>query len=245
MKEYLKALKQNFKLNKDHFTVGLFILALAAIVGIVIILLVLYNSPAGETYGTAGSIFVLLFGGMMILTYDVFYVPKYFRQAISMNRARKPLLAALYVMSCLDVVILLIIAKIVSVLELALYGKLFPASVSEFDAAAWMSNPLLIAGFVLGIPVVCLFIASLLMRFPKGAFFTLWALWMFGCLGVPRMVSDTLEHNDTFLGNLGTTVAKGFSAIPSALMRPGICVLLILAAFATFKMFTTQGLTDS
>jgi hypothetical protein len=59
------------------------------------------------------------------------------------------------------------------------------------------------------------------------------------------MVSDTLEHNDTFLGNLGIAVAKRFNAIPSALAGLGVCILLLLAALATFKMFTTQGLTDS
>jgi hypothetical protein len=245
MNEYKKALKQNIKLNKDHFTVGLFIIALAAIVGIVVMLLILFNSSEEETYGTLGAFLILVFGGMMVLIYDVFYVPRQFHQAISMNRARKPLLVSLYVMSCLDMVILLASAKVVSVLELALYRKLFPPSISELDATYWMGNPLFLADSVLGIPVVCLFASSLMMRFPKGAFWTLWALWMFGCLGVPRMVTDTLEQNDTLLGTVGTAVSKGFGAIPSALMRPGICVLLILAALATFKMFTTQGLTDS
>lgn len=244
MNEYIKALKQNFKLNKDHYTVGLFILALAAIVGVVIILLVLYNSPAGETYGTAGSFLILMFGGMMVLIYDIFYIPKHFHQAISMNRARKPLLAALYIMGCLDVIILLVGAKIVAVLELALYGKLFPASVSEFNTAAWMNNPLLVVGIILGFPVVCLFIASILMRFPKAGFWTLWAMWMFGCLGVPRMVSDTIDQNNTFLGTVGTAISHGVRQIPVGLIGPAILVLLLLAALATYKMFTKQGLTN-
>ena len=57
------------------------------------------------------------------------------------------------------------------------------------------------------------FCGALLLRFGRKAFWIMWALWMFGCIGIPGISDAVIEKPESFYGQIGIAAGNILSQI--------------------------------
>lgn len=91
-----------------------------------------------------------------------------------------------------------------------------------------------------GIPVIAalcilgIFCSILIMHFGKKAFWVLWVIWMFACVGLPQISEAAEEAPNSLLGRIGIGAAKLFMGIPVQVLigtLTGICVLCLILSW--------------
>ena len=83
------------------------------------------------------------------------------------------------------------------------------------------------------------FIGALLARFGKRAGWTLWGLWMFGSLVLPRMMNAS-EGKDTLLTRAGQVLSSLISGLTPVSIAVIVLVLAAAALAATIAMSCTK-----
>lgn len=93
------------------------------------------------------------------------------------------------------------------------------------------ATPGIVCFIVLALAVFQLFVSFVMLRFEKKAFWVFWALWMFGCLVVPRIVDDVEDGKQSALAKLGNFAIDVVTAIPAG-------TWLIIGSVITLGMYT-------
>ena len=82
------------------------------------------------------------------------------------------------------------------------------------------------------------FIGFAILRFGKKAFWVLWAIWMLGCLGIPRIIDGVQDGKNSPLASFGRFLIDAASKVPTALwfvIGGGIGLVLFLISYVGFK----------
>jgi len=188
MKELMRTIKQTFYLNGKSNIFYMLAALGGAVFGIALVLFIMAADGTGEDYGMLGTIMALLVGTLLLLIGEVFSMQSEFNVAISMGKTRKYFLPAKYLNLVVNVFVLEIVVVLVSRLEHILYQAIYPGAVCELGVDKFTGNFGLLAVLAVCVPVVILFLGAMLMRFTAKFFWVIWALWMFGCMGVPRLI---------------------------------------------------------
>ena len=77
-------------------------------------------------------------------------------------------------------------------------------------------------------PILSILFGMLILRFGTKAFWVLWALWMFGCIGIPRIIDAVEAAPQSLFGKIGTWVRNIMLQIPS-----GVWIGLALVGYIT------------
>lgn len=222
MKEFMNTLKQTRNVTGDNVFIGVGYSVLAAVVGVIIVVATLFAKDGGENYAHMGAFMVLL---VMCLTafMDGFIVfPADFMQALSMGKVRKYLVPAHYIMWLWNTFVVLLMALTVSLLEDAVYARLFADVACDIDVKAILCNPLIFVTILLCVPAVILFLGGVTLFF--GAKF----IWAFVGIYLMGMGFSTLSkmHPDArlvqMLNNLRITSLEMTEVAP-------VCILCLIA----------------
>lgn len=212
MKEFGKTLKQLFQVNMilGEMIQYALITAGGSVLGTGIVLVVLRTNTTDNEYMKAGNIMALLLGAIVFLFMGILAIKGDFNLAIGMGKTRKNYVVARYLLSMLNVLIILGIVWITGTLEGGIYKVIYPNSVCRFDLGELLFRPQLVLGILLALPAVILLLGVLLLKYGKIAFWVLWCIWMVGCLGIPRIMAAVVEHPDSLMGRFGEAVIKFF-----------------------------------
>ncbi len=243
MKEFIRTLKETFLINVNEFLqYGLIPLA-GGIFGIIIVLIVMAVDGTGEDYGQIGTMLVQMFGMILLFFGGIFSVQSDFNLAVSMGKTRKYYVPSKYLMLVCETAVILIIMFVISRIEDILYPAIYPGAVCDLNVGGIFGYPGILAGVLFGLPMIVLLFGALLMRFAAKFFWVIWVLWMFLCMGVPRIASAASENPDTIPGKIGRTVIEFFSGFTS-LKLLGLAAVVIAAGLAiTFALFRKQRVT--
>lgn len=243
MKEFFRTLKEVFCVSRNEFFSYGLVPAGAGLLGIIIVLIIMAADGTGEDYGQIGAMFVLMFGAITLFFGGIFSVQSDFNLAISMGKTRKYYLPSRYLLLLAETMVILALAYIVGKVEDALYPTLYPGAVCDLRVSGFLNSPFLFLGIGLVVPVIILLFGVLLMRFSAKFFWILWALWMFGCIGAPRIASAAVQKPDSIPGKLGLALME-FSNGLSPLQISGMFAVVLLAGMViTFALFRKQRVT--
>lgn len=243
MKEFIRTLKQIFQVHgSDTLTYAVIPIG-GGIIGVIIVLVIMAIDGTGEDYGMLGTMFAMLFGAIGLFFGGIFSVQSEFNLAISMGKTRKYFAPARYLGLVLNVVLLEAVIVLFTYLENALYPALYPGAVCELSFSGLAENPGLIVGIAIVVPALILFLGIMLMRFTAKFFWVLWALWMFGCMGLPRISNAMLHEPDSWAGRFGLAIVDFMEKSSKAGLVSVAVVVTIAVMVVTYWLFKKQRVT--
>lgn len=176
--------------------------ALAGIALHYLIVLIDHETVSYFALGTVMACIVTVFlGGVMIVSQFIIY----FNAEVSMGCTRSRFMVSVCVVDFLFMVLYAAAAVFVNCAENALDRILYPGMSCEINFLPYLLK--------WGIPaaaflcILCIFIGILILRFGKKAFWVLWFLWMFGCVGIPQIMEAAEEAPNSLFGRIGITCA--------------------------------------
>ena len=148
---------------------------------------------------------------------------------LSMGRTRLSCQVAHYAVGTVFSLMLALECWLLSFLEDHFMQWALPGMKKEFDVYAAATLPRIAGGLLAGM-VVATFLGALVARFGKKAFWLLWALWMIGALGLPRVMDagEGVRPEDmSLLQQLAAAVKQRALAVPSNVWW-GLAVLVLV-----------------
>jgi len=164
---------------------------------------------------------------------------KDFTTAVSFSRARKTYLPARYITYVVEFFIVFCILKLIVVLDLYV-GSHFFAEQECFD----MFDYTMLQGVGLSVvlPCIVLLVSIIYTVFEMKFFWILWAIWMFGCLGVPRIHSAMTANPDSFPAKIGFFFQNALNG-DTVYMIILLAIVTVIAAIANVIMYRKVNIT--
>lgn len=199
MKKILKSFKQIYTQCSFSLLVLFLVLLGCGVVGATISLVIAGVGSedeipllAGPFIGAAGII-IVLFGSVISGDLD-------FQIACMFGKARKDYLPVKYVYYATVNALIIFMVKSFDAITRILCTNAF--SKGAFLELVNISNAFAVAA-IFAVPVVVILASGLMVIFEMKFFWVIWALWMFGTLGIPR-ISSAMRHNpESFAAKLG------------------------------------------
>lgn len=242
--EFVKTLKQVFKIQRADSISYTAVSAIGGIAGIIIVLIIMAVEGSGEDYGKIGSLMSLLLGTLVLVFGGIFSVQSEFNLAVSMGKTRQYFIPARYITLIVNAALVMGITMLVSFVEGHLYPAVYPGAVCELEMGSFLSRLSNVVFFVFGMPMLVLLFGALLMRFTTKFFWVIWVLWMAGCTGIPRVIDAAAKQPESALGRIGLTVAEFFEEASDFGMLAAIAVLIAAGMTVTMMLFRRQRVTS-
>ncbi len=243
MKEYIRTLKEHICVNKGYFKFFTILPIIGAVIGIGMVLLIMAIDGTGEDYGELGTMLALFIGGIGLIFGGIYGARMDFNMAVSMGKTRKHFIFAEYILLMLETVIITVIAIVIGLIETVLYSSLYPHAVCELGISTWLMNPAVLFSIVFGVPALIMLLGVLLMIFSNNFFWVLWALWMFGCIGLPKIIHAATENPESASGKYIAAVINAFEGIPTVGMIVGMSIIIIVTMILNTNLYKKQGVT--
>ena len=241
MKEYIRTLKELMRVNKNEFVFYGGVSLLGAVFGIIMVLVIMAVDGTGEDYGELGSLFALMMGVIVMVFGGIYGTQADFNLAISMGKTRKHFVPAKYMLLVMETVMLIGIAMLVGWIEGFLYNAIYPLAINELHISAWLDYPSLLVGVALGIPAITMLLGALLMLFGQKFFWVIWALWMLGCMGFPRIINAAVHESKA--GKFSVAVVRFIAGLPKGSLTIAMFVLIAVAVVANYLLLRKQRVT--
>lgn len=243
MKELMRTVKQTFQVGW-HGILGYNIYSVVAgIVGMIIVFIIMKTEGDEASYAAIGSLLTLMFGAMIVIVVGIISVQMDFNVAISMGKTRKYYVPAQYLLYMASWALCLGIATILALVEEYLYPSLYPNAESEISMMFLVSEPGITFGLLLLVPAVIMLAGSLVLKFGMKSFWVLWIIWMFGCVGLPRIISAAEDAPDSFWGRAGVAFVNFFKNMSGTEIGIGMMVLAIAGLATSFLLLRKQRVT--
>lgn len=243
MKEFIRTLKQSFRVQGSDTLTYAAISVGGGIIGVIIVLIIMAIDGTGEDYGMLGTMFAIMGGTIAIFFGSIFTVQSDFNLAISLGKTRKYYAPSKYINLMVNVLLIEVVIVVFTYLEKALYPAIYPGAVCELSFSGLAENPGLIVGIALVVPVIIMFLGIMLMKFTAKFFWVLWVLWMFGCMGLPRISHAMTEKPNSWVGRLGWAVADFMDKSSTAGLIGVTSVVTIALMAVTYRLFKKQRVT--
>ena len=244
MKKYIRTLKEHILVSKDEFILYGVVSLIGAIIGIVMVFVIMAVDGTGEDYGELGSLFALMIGAIALLFGGIYGTQTDFNMAISMGKTRKHFVPAKYISLVIETIMLIAIASLVGWIEGILYNAIYPAAVNELHVSAWLDYPLVLVGVALGIPAITMLLGTLLMIFGQKFFWVIWFLWMFGCIGLPRIIATVAHDPESGLGQFSAAVVRFIAGLPRGSLTIVMFLIILVVVVADYILLRKQRVTS-
>lgn len=231
-----QTIKKQFRLQWTTWAVGWGFTLAAAAVGCILLQVIMRSDPEVESYLALGTVMGLIGGGVYTIFVACASTGNDFNMQISVGCTRKRyfvshLLANLA--GCLTQVILLIG---INLAEKALYARIWPWRADEMSFLPYMFRYGALAAIAAAL--IAEFCGALLLRFGRKAFWVLWALWMFGCIVIPRIAEAADEAPDSVFGRIGTGAGRILESVPVGiwpLLLTAVCVFCLAGSYQILR----------
>lgn len=227
----MNAIKREFKLHwrQDAILYAIYWGVFGLMVGVVLLIMALTGS---DTYAEMGCFMSTLVGVILLLLRFVFWGPYSFNMAVGMGRPRTSAMLTNAAHSALLTALFALSLHLFHLIEKNLYAALYPTLQNEISFADIVS-PGLLALIAAALWIITFVFSGAIVRFGRKAWWAGWAIWMFCCLVLPRLIPN--DHDASILGR---TTQGIFAAVGSLLggIAPAawIALAVITAAAALF-----------
>lgn len=227
----INTIKKQFRILLDN---GMFLILFTVILyvfGLILFGVISYFDRSTTSCFPMGTLLACIMA-VMYLTISLLMLGNIFDLEISMGCTRRRFFWSYYlvhlVFGIADLCLILVLCR-AELLWLALRYPSLPNKIDFFPYLLHWGIPALAAVILAGG-----FCGTLLMHYGKRAGWTLWAIWMFGCIGIPQ-IHESMENNpDSFLAGIGTSFQHMTQIIPQPLwilLTLLICTVCLAGAY--------------
>lgn len=166
-----------------------------------------------------------------------------FNMAVSMGTTRMRFIMSYFIVIFIGNLISVALAAIISKLEEIWFLSQFPKYVGAENIYVF---PYIIK---YGVPAALLltllggFLGALMLKFGKKAGWVLWCLWMFLCLGMPRVFDAAKDSPKSIAGMFGNAILNFFRSITESGLIIGGIVLAAVCLYGTYGILKKQQVT--
>lgn len=225
----MNAIQREFRLHwrQDALLYAVYWAIYTAVISAVCLIVYLVDS---SSYADMGCFMSMLAGVIMLLLRFVLWQPYYFNLAVGMGRTRTSAMLSTAAHSAFLTALFAVTLLLFQWIEQQLYSHLFPAAFNELSFADILS-PLPQLGIAAVLWVVTFVLSGMIVRYGRKAWWAVWAMWMFGCLVLPRLFHADDAEKTSLLGRLTQGLV---TAITTALgsVAPAVWWTLGIAALA-------------
>lgn len=241
----MNAIKREFKLHwrTDAILYAIYWGVFTLMVGVVFLIM---NLTGSETYAEMGCFISSMFALILLLLRFVFWGPYNFNMAVSMGRTRTSAMLANAAHSAVLTTLFAVSLWLFHLIEKHLYSTLYPTLENEISFVNIVSpgSLVLIAAALWAVTFV---LGAMITRYGKKAWWVVWAIWMFCCLILPRL----MDGNSDDASILSRAVHGIFTAVTGLLgsIAPAVWIAIaVLAAaaalFAGVRMYLRAEVRD-
>lgn len=141
-----------------------------------------------------------------------------------MGCTRSRFFVSFYIVNFIFNLIGVCLLTVISLADQALCSVMYPDCMNEIELTPYLLRWGILAAAV--IPMISGFLGALLMRYGKRAGWILWALWMFGCIGLPRITEAVSEAPDSVFGKIGSVLINLIRMVPGNMW---ICIVGVVS----------------
>lgn len=207
----MKAIKRQFLILWDSLMFEIVLMIGSSLIGAVLFQIIVRADKSVTSYFALGT----FIGCMMLIIYAFVMaagVAVYFNTEVSMGCTRKEFFMSYFAVCVIGNIFAVILLVLICRAETTIYDRIYPALGREIDLLPYLLRFGIPAA--IGLVVVGVLCGTLVMRFGKKAFWIIWGLWMFGCLGIPRIHEATDEAPKSVFGMIGNKAMGMFRGIP-------------------------------
>lgn len=237
----LEAIKKQIRVQWDAWVLGIVIVLVGVLFGIILLgLVVRFDEDTTTCFqlGTLmGMILAVFYSGLVVIGLMQFY----FNLEVSMRCTRKEFFVSYFVLSFLENLVNLVILIGVAIGENKLYPVFYPALDCEYNFL-----PVLLKAGVpaaLAVPMVAGLCGALILRYGKKAGWTFWGVWMFACIGGPKILDASVDAPDSLFGRLGNGIMRMVQTVPIAAWIGIAAVFSIGCLIASYLLIRKQAVT--
>lgn len=210
----VQAIKRQFQVQwKDWAWLNVVIFG-CGIVGCVLFYIIANTGDERITdWFAMGTVLAGLFSIIFLMVLSVVQMPLHFNIQIAMGSTRKQFMVSWLAVGVAEAVVAVLLVMGICFCENKVCAVLYAGLPNEINFLPYLLKyGVLVAAAAM---ILGTFAGALIMRFGRVAFWILWALWMFICLGLPGMEEAALSVPDSFYGKIGTVLmqfVRGISA---------------------------------
>lgn len=237
----MNALKKQMSiLKKDLLYTPLFVFGVG-LAGIILHYIIVRTDDTTVTCFPMGTLLAMIMLMIVGLILAGMSVSTYFNVEISMGSTRRQFFWTYYFFYVLYYLLAVCILAIFNEIENYVLTVLYPAMEIEikFTSYIWKYGILI----AVAMPILSILFGMLILHFGTKAFWVLWALWMFGCIGIPRIIDAVEEAPQSLFGRIGTWVGNLIFHIPSSVWIGVALIGYIVCMISSWKLMKKQQVT--
>ena len=185
----------------------------------------------------------LLTIAIIIFVYAMKGAEREFNNTIGMGRTRKGFIIGHFIVSLLTNLLCILALEIIYVCEQLRLDAWWSQYPCETHFSTTFSLPLLFFLAVV-LSMVQEYMGFLIIRFGKKAFWGIWALWMFCCTGIPRIVEDMDQGKNSIFASMGHGFLNIIHSVPLTIWYLIVFAVSVLLLFITYLGYSRQHVTS-
>lgn len=222
----MKAFKKQFLILKNDLLYNPLFIFGSGLAGMVLHYIMVRTEDNTMTSFPLGTLLAMMILVIVGLITSGMSVGAYFNVEISMGSTRKHFFWTYYLFYVIYYLLSVGVLAIFNGMENYLLTVLYPTLENEIILLPYIWK----YGFFVAVamPILSILFGMLMLRFGNKVFWVLWALWMFGCLGIPRMVDAIEEAPHSLFGRIGNWAGNIIFHIPLSVWI-GVAVFAYIA----------------
>lgn len=180
--------------------------------GIILFQIIMRTDRDVDSYFATGTVVGGCALALFIVIILAVQISIHFNLEISMGFTRKYFGISYFTVSYVGCLLNVGFLTVLNLAENSFLKMLYPGWSNEVNLQPYLIRWGALAALVL--TVLGSFCGILLMRFGRKAFWTLWVLWMAGCLGIPRITDAMEDAPGSLFGKIGNAAAGFVGSIP-------------------------------
>lgn len=235
----LKELKRHLTMYKTE-TIWQFAMVLAVPLLINIVAFIVYSvSGVGTTFTHLGAYTMIGVTCMFTLVLCINRTGVQFNLALKMGAVRRLYFAANFLLMWASCFVLLMLCNLMALAETAVFG-LIGVTLSP----NWLLSPLLGAGLAVVVVVLGSWGGALIMRYGKGGFWVMWALWMLPTIGGSQISAALRATRTDPFARVVQAIAAFLAKFPALGLWAVALVLLVALAVHAWALQRKAAVTN-
>ena len=234
-------MKKQFLVQWENCLFGVAVILGGSMFGLILMNILIHVEGDNTSYFQMGTLIGILMAAVYCVIMEAGSLRLYFDMEISMGSTRKSFFVSYLGLGILTDFMYLLILAGVCMLEERLYGFWYPELTNEVNMLPYLGSWGIATAVLL--PMAACFCGALIMRFGKTAFWIFWALWMVGCIGIPRIIDASEEAPDSLFGRIGTWMAALIGAVPHSLWPAILAAAGLICLAGSYIIIRKQQVT--
>lgn len=236
------SIKRQFRVQKDDWAIDKVLLVGGTVFGILLLRLITTLDSSVDSCFQIGSIMSCFIAAVYLFCNLAAGMKTYFNMEIGMGCTRRQFIVSYFVAAAVNGFVDVLEIVVLSVVEKWLYGFMYPALALEVDLTPYVLR----WGMLLALVIIAAggLWCALQMRFGKKIFWVGWVLWMFLCIGMPRIMSAYEETPNSLFGRIGGALVGAIKAVPGNMWMVIAAVTTVVGVAGTYVLMSRQQVVE-